>query len=109
MEQFASSTKRFIDDIVTVSLGLQSNGSKFEEIIKQDGSIYGGMYPVYVEDVDGGEIENPVSIVKEQAGSSLHFLEMEILQSTPGASQINVYDKQDDMGTLEDYRKCPHI
>ena len=76
IEQFASSTKRFIDDIVTVSLGSQSNGPKFEEIVKQDGNIYGGMYPVYVEDVDGEEIENPVSIVKEQAGSSVHFLDI---------------------------------
>ena len=103
MEQFASSTKRFIDDIVTVSLGLQSNGSKFEEIIKQDGSIYGGMYPVYVEDVfDGEAIENPVSIVKEPAGSTIHFLDMDILQSTPGVSQIKMYDKREHMGTVED-------
>ena len=65
---------------------------------------------MYVEDVDGEEIENPVvDIVKEQAGSSVHFLDMEILQSTPGVSQIKIYDKRDHMGTLEDYRRYPHI
>ena len=45
--------------------------------------MYGGMHPVYVEDVDGEEIENLVSTVKEQVGT-VHFLDMEILQSTPG-------------------------
>ena len=94
--------------IVTVSLGSQSNGPKFEEIVQQDGNIYYcGMYPVYVEDVDREEIENPVSIVKEPAGSTVHFLDMEILQSTPGVSQIKMYDKRDQMGTVEDYRKYP--
>ena len=107
-EQYANSTKRFIDYIVTVSLGSQSNGPKFEEIVTQDGNIYGGMYPVYVEDVDGEEIENLVSIVKEQAGSTVHFLDMEISQSTPGDSPIKMYDKRDHMGTLENYRKYPH-
>ena len=42
--------------MVTVSLGSQSNGPKFEAIVKQDGKAYGGMYLVYVEDVDGEEI-----------------------------------------------------
>ena len=37
--QYANNTKRFIDDIVTVSLGSQSNGAKVEEIVKQDGNI----------------------------------------------------------------------
>ena len=35
------------------------------------------MYPVYVKDVGGKEIENPVSVVKEQAGTwstAVHFL-----------------------------------
>ena len=64
---------------------------------------------MYVKDVDGEERENPLSIVKEQAGSSVHFLDMEILQSTHGVSQIKVHDKRDDVGTLEDYRKYPRI
>ena len=34
---------------------------------------------------------------------------MDILYSTPGVSQIKMYDKRDHMGTLEDYRKYPHI
>ena len=51
-------------------MGSQSNGPNFEEFVEQDGNVYGGMHPVYVEDVDGEEIENPVSIVKEQAGST---------------------------------------
>ena len=72
--------------------------------------MYGGMYPVYVEDVDREEIENPVFLVKEQAGSTaVHFLDMEILQSTPWVSKIKMNDKRDHMGTWEDYRKYPHI
>ena len=67
------------------------------------------MYPEYVEDIDREEVENPVSIIKEQARSIVHFLDLEILQSTPGVSQIKIYDKRDHMGTLEDIRKYPHI
>lgn len=54
----------------------------FEEIIKQDENIYGGMYPMYVKDVDGELIENSVSIVKERAGSIVKFLDLEISKST---------------------------
>ena len=39
IEQYANSTKRFIDDTVTVSSGSQSNGPKFEETVKLDGNI----------------------------------------------------------------------
>ena len=81
--------------ILLVSLGSQSNNTKFEQIVKQDKNIYGGMYPVYVD--DGEEIHKPVSIVKEQARSTVHFLNMEILQSTPGVSQIKIYDNREDV------------
>ena len=82
---------------------------RLKKFVKQDGNIYGRMYPVYVEDVDGEEIKDPVSIVKEQERSSVHFRDMEIFQSTPGVSQIKMYDKRDNMGMLEDYRNYPHI
>ena len=50
-----------------------------EKCLNKTGThIHGGMYPVYVEDVDGKEVENHVSIVEEQAGGTVHFLDMEI-------------------------------
>ena len=43
IEQHGTSTKRFIDDILTISLGSQTEGPTFEHIIEQQGNIYGGM------------------------------------------------------------------
>ena len=48
------------------------------------------MYPSFIEDADGEEIENPISIVKEQSGETVHFLDMEIVQHKPGVSNQNV-------------------
>ena len=106
--QYGTSTKRFLD-IITVSLGSQTEGPTFEQIIKQQGNIYGGMYPSFIEDADGEEIENPISIIKEQSGETVHFLDMEIVQSKPGVSQIRMYDKRDHMETLAEYRRYPHV
>ena len=88
--QYRTSTKRFIDDILTVSLGPQTEGPTFEQIIKQQGNIYGEMYPSFIDDADGEEIENPISTVKEQSGETVHFLDMEIVQHKPGVSNQNV-------------------
>ena len=63
------------------------------------------MYPSFIEDADGEEIENPISIVKEQSGETVHFLDMEIVQSKPGVSQVRMYDKQDHTATLAEYRR----
>ena len=110
IEQYGTSTKRFIDDIITVSLGSQTEGPTFEQIIKQQGNIYGGMYPSFIEDADGEEKENPISIIKEQSGETVHFLDMEIVQSKPGVSQIRMYDKRDHMATLAQlYRRHLHV
>ena len=109
IDQYGTSTKRFIDDIITVSLGSQTEGPTFEQIIKQQGNIYGGMYPSFIEDADGEEKENPISIIKEQSGETVHFLDMEIVQSKPGVSQIRMYDKRDHMETLAEYRRYPHV
>ena len=38
------------------------------------------MYPSFIEDADGEEIENPISIVKGQSGQTVHFLDMETVQ-----------------------------
>ena len=38
MKQYTNGTKRFIDDVVTVALGSQSNGPKFEEIVSKTGT-----------------------------------------------------------------------
>ena len=62
IEHYGTSTKRFTDDILIVSLDSQTEGPTFEQIIKQQGNIYGGMYPSFI-DADGEEIENPISIV----------------------------------------------
>ena len=93
IEQYGASAKRFIHDILTVLLGSQTEGPTFEQIIKQQGNICGGMYPSFTEDADCEEIENPISIVKEQSRETVHFLDMEIVQSKPGVSQIRMYDK----------------
>ena len=63
------------------------------------------MYPSLIEDADGEEIENLISIVKEQSGEIVHFLDMEIVQSKPGVPQIRMYDKRDHMATLAEYRR----
>ena len=73
-EQYGTSTKRFIDDILTVSLGSQTEGPTFEHIIKQQGNIYGGMYPSFMKDAAGEARENPMSIAKEQSGEPYIFL-----------------------------------
>ena len=67
------------------------------------------MYPSCIEDDDGEEMENPISIVKEQSGEAVHFLDMEIVQSKPGVSQIRMYDKRNHTATLAEYRRYPHV
>ena len=67
------------------------------------------MCPSFIEDADGQEIENPISIVKEQSGETVHFIDMEIVQSKPGVSQIRMYDKRDHMATSAEYRRYPHV
>ena len=52
---------------------------------------------------------NPISVTKEQTGGKVHFLDMEMLQSKAGVSQIRMYDKRDYMPTLAEYRRYPHI
>ena len=71
--------------------------------------MYGGMYPEHTLDDEGEQVANPVFITKEQRGQTVHFLDMEILQSTPGVSQIRMYDKRDHMETLKQYRRYRHI
>ena len=58
---------------------------------------------------EGEQVANPVSITKEQRGQTVHFLDMEILRSTPGVSQSRMHDKRDHMETLKQYRRYPHI
>ena len=106
--QYGTSTKRFLD-IITVSLGSQTEGPTFEHIIRQQGNSSGGMYPSFIEDADGEEIENPISIVKEQSGETVHFLDMEMVQSKPGVSQIRMYDKRNHMATSAEYCRYPHV
>ena len=43
---------------------------------------------MYFEDVDGEEIENPVSIVKKQVGSTVHSLDMEIYKVRLGFRKL---------------------
>ena len=62
---------------------------------------------LFIEDADG-EIENPICIVKEQSGETVHFLDMKIVQSKPGVSLIRMYDERDHMATLlAEYRRYP--
>ena len=102
-----------IDYILTVALGLPNRKRPtFEQMIKREGGeggIYIGMHPEHILDDEGEQVANPVSITKEQRGQTVHFLDMEVLQSTPGVSQIRMYDERDHIATLKQYRRYPHI
>ena len=82
ISQYAGSTKRYIDDIITVSLG-HTIGPTLQDIILQDG-VFFGMYPTTVRDFDASVRPSPISIVREQIGPSVHFLGMEIIQHYRG-------------------------
>ena len=107
ISQYASSTKRYIDDIITVSLG-HTIGPTLQDIILQNG-VFFGMYPTTVREFDGSVRPSPISIVREQIGPSVHFLDVEIIQPLPGACEVKMYDKRDNIPTLASYRKFPHI
>ena len=74
IEQYGSNTtKRFIDDILTVAPGLPSRparkGPTFEQIIKREGGeggVYGGMYPEHILDDEGEQVANPVYSIYHQ-------------------------------------------
>ena len=55
------------------------------------------MYPTTVREFDGSVRSSPISIVREQMGPSVHFLDMEIIQPLPGACEVKMYDKRDNM------------
>ena len=107
ISQYAGSTKRYIYDIITVSLG-HTIGPTLQDIILQDG-VFFGMYPTTVREFDGSVRPSPISIVREQIGPSGHFLDMEIKQPLPGVCEVKIHDKRDNMPTLASYRKFPHI
>ena len=67
------------------------------------------MYPTTVREFDGSVRPSPISIVREQIGPSVHFLDMEIIQPLPGACEVKMHDKRDNMPALASYRKFPHI
>ena len=52
---------------------------------------------------------SPILIVREQIRPSVHFLDMDIIQPLPGACEVKMYDKHDNMSTLVLYRKFPYI
>ena len=105
--QYAGSTRRYIDDIFSVSLG-HTFGPTLQDNISQNGMLY-GMYPTTVREFDSNVRRSPISIVCEHLGPSIHFLDMEILQPFPGVGAVKMYDKRDNMPTLVSYRRFPHI
>lgn len=107
IKQFGCGTKRFIDDIYTAHIG-QKDELELSDVITDDG-ILGGMYPKMVTNGNGGLRPNTISIVEEQSGTAVHFLDMDIFQSTPGKTEIKIYDKREHMKTLHNYRRFPHI
>ena len=109
INQFATKTKLYIDDIFTVSLGHMS-GLLLMNVISQEGTFY-GMYPTTtVLDFDGNVRPSPISIVEDQQGPNVHFLDiMQIVQLSPGICDVKMYDKRDSMPALASYRKFPHI
>ena len=62
-----------------------------------------------VRDFDGNVRPTPISIVREQSGPTVHFLDMEIIQPMPGVCEVKMFDKRNNMPTLAAYRKFPHI
>ena len=107
INQFATRTKRYIDDNFTVSLG-HTSGILLKDVISQEGTFY-GMYPTTVLDFNGNVRPSPISIVQDQQGPSVHFLDMQIMQLSPGICDVKMYDKRDSMPALASYRKFPHI
>ena len=83
---YAGSTKLYIDDIFTVSLGDTIRPS-LQNIISQNCVFY-GMYPTTVREFEGSVRPSPISIVREQIGPSIHFLHMEIIQPIPGVCGV---------------------
>ena len=67
------------------------------------------MYPEHILDDEGGQVANSVSITIGQRVQTVHIVDIGVLQSTPGVSQILIYDKRDHIETLKQYRKHPHI
>ena len=107
ISQYAGITKWYIDDIFTVSLGY-TIGPSLQDIILQKCVFY-GMYPTTVREFDGSVQSSPMSIVREQVGPSIHFLDMEIIQPLPEVCSLKMCDKRDNMPTLASYRRFPHI
>ena len=67
------------------------------------------MYPTTVREFDGSVRTSPLSIVREQIGPTIHFLDMEIIQPRPGVCEVKLYDKRDSMTSLASYRRFPHM
>ena len=56
------------------------SGISLTDVISQEGTFY-GMYPTTVLDFDGNVRPSPVSIVQDQQGPNVHFLDnMQIMQ-----------------------------
>ena len=74
ISQYVGSTKRYIGDIFTVSLG-HTIGPSLQNIISRNGMFY-GMYPTTLREFDGNVRPSPISIVREQReqlGPIIHF------------------------------------
>ena len=77
-----------------MSLG-HTLGLSLEDVISQDGTFF-GMYPTTVVRDFDGNLHHPslISIFRDQQGLSIHFLDMEIVQLTPGTCNVKMYDKR---------------
>ena len=63
------------------------SGISLTDVISQEGTFY-GMYPTTVQDFDGNVRPSPISIVQDQQGPNVHFLDMQIMQLSPGIYDI---------------------
>lgn len=118
MLQFGTRTTRFIDDIFTIrfasqigSLDFEDTGLKGSKLWEEDGracgETYGGMYDKFF--MHGDElVPTTISITREQQGSNIHFLDMEIVRYGLGPTHVKMYDKRDYMPTRANYRRFPH-
>lgn len=59
---------------------------------------------------NGQLVDNKIQFTQEQVGPPARFVDMDIVQDTPGGvSDILMYDKREHMESFSTYRTFPHV
>lgn len=120
IRQYGARTKRYIDDIITVPLATQQGGLSFGDIIFKGTKVFigrkglametmSGMYDRMIMDLDEKLVPTTIAVTREQMGTSVHFLDMMLVQDGNSGTHVKMYDKRDEMTSLRSYRRYPHI